>query len=262
MRRTILISLILIMIMPTMLDARRKGPRETGIVAHRGFWNCEEAGYAKNSIAALRCAQEAGLWGSEFDVNITADSVLIVYHDGEIGGKRIEKYPYSEFKDFRLANGERIPTIDEYLAQGRKCPETKLVYELKTQSSPEVEDVFVNLAVANLAENGLLHPDRVMFISFSIHMCQRLAEILPGYTVQFLGSSLDPDQLNDLKVNGVDYNHEVYVKHPKWYRRARRNGMSVNAWTVNEEKDMVRMIKMGVDQLTTDNPIQARELLK
>ena len=93
-------------------------------------------------------------------------------------------------------------------------------------------------------------------------MCQRLAEMLPGYTVQFLGSSLDPDQLNDLKVNGVDYNHEVYVKHPKWYRRARRNGMSVNAWTVNEEKDMVRMIKMGVDQLTTDNPLQARELLK
>ena len=75
MRRTILISLILIMIMPTMLDARRKGPRETGIVAHRGFWNCEEAGYAKNSIAALRCAQEAGLWGSEFDVNITADRI-------------------------------------------------------------------------------------------------------------------------------------------------------------------------------------------
>ena len=29
----------------------------TGIVAHRGFWNCEEAGYAKNSVAALRCAQ-------------------------------------------------------------------------------------------------------------------------------------------------------------------------------------------------------------
>lgn len=262
MKKITLILAVLIMMMPSPLHARRKGARETGIVAHRGFWNCPEAGYAKNSIAALRCAQEAGFWGSEFDVNITADSVLIVYHDGEIDGKRIEKYPYSEFKDFRIANGERIPTIDEYLAQGRKYPETKLVYELKTQSSQEVEDAFVNLAVANLAENGLLHPDRVMFISFSIHMCQRLAEMLPGYTVQFLGSSLSPVQLDSLNVNGVDYNHEVYVKHPKWYRLARRKGMSVNAWTVNEEKDMVRMIKMGVDQLTTDNPLLARELLK
>ena len=262
MKKIILVIAALLMVIPSEVHARRKNVKETGIVAHRGFWNCEEAGYAKNSIAALRCAQEAGFWGSEFDVNITADSVLIVYHDGEIDGKRIEKYPYSEFKDFRLANGEHIPTIDEYLAQGRKYPETKLVYELKTQSTPEVEETFVNLAVANLAENGLLHPDRVMFISFSIHMCRKLAEMLPGYTVQFLGSSLDPDQLNELKVNGVDYNHEVYVKNPKWYRMARRNGMSVNAWTVNREEDMVRMMKMGVDQLTTDYPLEAGALIK
>ena len=32
-----------------------------GIIAHRGFWNCEEAGYARNSVAALRCAQEKSL---------------------------------------------------------------------------------------------------------------------------------------------------------------------------------------------------------
>ena len=41
---------------------------KVGIVAHRGFWNCEEAGYAQNSVAALRQAQLAGFWGSEFDV--------------------------------------------------------------------------------------------------------------------------------------------------------------------------------------------------
>ena len=47
------------LVLCTNADARKK---ECGIVAHRGFWNCEEAGYAKNSIAALRCAQEAGFW--------------------------------------------------------------------------------------------------------------------------------------------------------------------------------------------------------
>ena len=62
---------------------------KTGIVAHRGFWNCEEAGYAKNSVAALRCAQEAGFWGSEFDVNMTSDGVLLVYHDGNVEGVSI-----------------------------------------------------------------------------------------------------------------------------------------------------------------------------
>lgn len=261
MRKIMLLMVAMMMIMPSTAEARRKGGKETGIVAHRGFWNCDEAGYAKNSVAALRCAQEAGFWGSEFDVNITADSVLIVYHDGAIDGKQIERHPYSEFKDFRLANGEPIPTIDDYLAQGKKYPDTKLVYELKAQSGPEMEETFVNLAVANLAENGLLHPDRVMFISFSLYMCRRLAEMLPGYTVQFLGSSKSPEQLDSLNINGVDYNHAVYTKHPKWYREARRKGMSVNAWTVNQEEDILRMFRMGVDQLTTDNPLEARALM-
>lgn len=262
MKKLTLILTLLIMVIPSTLEARRKENRKTDIVAHRGFWNCEEAGYAKNSIAALRCAQEAGFWGSEFDVNITADSVLIVYHDGEIDGKKIEDHPYSEFKDFKIANGETIPTIDEFLAQGKKYPATKLVYEFKPQSNPETENTFVNLAIANLAENGLLDPDRVMFISFSRNICERLARMLPGYTVQYLNSDMDPDQLHELKVNGVDYNHEVFVKNPKWYKMARKNGMSVNAWTVNKEEDMVRMIKLGVDQITTDYPLELRALLK
>ena len=262
MKKLTLILTLLIMVIPSTLEARRIENRKTDIVAHRGFWNCEEAGYAKNSIAALRCAQEAGFWGSEFDVNITTDSVLIVYHDGEIDGKKIEDHPYSEFKDFKIANGETIPTIDEFLAQGKKYPATKLVYEFKPQSNPETENTFVNLAIANLAENGLLDPDRVMFISFSRNICERLARMLPGYTVQYLNSDMDPDQLHELKVNGVDYNHEVFVKNPKWYKMARKNGMSVNAWTVNKEEDMVRMIKLGVDQITTDYPLELRALLK
>lgn len=262
MKKLTLILTLLIMVIPSTLEARRKENRKTDIVAHRGFWNCEEAGYAKNSIAALRCAQEAGFWGSEFDVNITADSVLIVYHDGEIDGKKIEDHPYSEFKDFKIANGETIPTIDEFLAQDKKYPATKLVYEFKPQSNPKTENTFVNLAIANLAENGLLDPDRVMFISFSRNICERLARMLPGYTVQYLNSDMDPDQLHELKVNGVDYNHEVFVKNPKWYKMARKNGMSVNAWTVNKEEDMVRMIKLGVDQITTDYPLELRALLK
>ena len=64
--------------------------REVAIVAHRGFWNCEEAG-AKNSIASLDQAQKNDFWGSEFDVNMTKDGVLLVFHDRKINGKYIEK---------------------------------------------------------------------------------------------------------------------------------------------------------------------------
>ena len=243
-------------------DAQAQNHGQTGIVAHRGFWNCEEAGYAKNSIAALRCAQEAGFWGSEFDVNMTSDGVLIVYHDSDVEGKKIEKHPYSEFKDFKIANGEVIPTIDMFLEQGKKYPETMLVYELKPHSCAEVEDRFVDLAIENLKKHGLYDPERVMFISFSLHMCEKIAKEHPQFIVQFLGSGKNPEELAKLGINGVDYNHMVFSINKKWYKLARKNDMSVNAWTVNEEPAMKRMLKLGVDQLTTDNPLEARELMK
>ena len=235
--------------------------KQCGIVAHRGFWNCEEAGYAKNSVAALRCAQEAGFWGAEFDVNMTSDGVLIVYHDSDVKGKKIEKHPYSEFADFEIKNGEKIPTIDQYLEQGKKYPETMLVYELKPHSCDEVEDRFIELTIAKLEEHDLLDPERVMFISFSLHICEVLVQKLPGFSVQYLDSNRNPDELADLGINGVDYNQAVFKVHRKWYRKARKRDMSVNVWTVNNKKAMKKMLRLGVDMITTDNPLDAREII-
>ena len=248
-----------LMLAPIAADAQKKA---AGIVAHRGFWNCEEAGYAKNSIAALRCAQEAGCWGSEFDVNMTSDGVLLVYHDSDIQGKKIEKHPYSEFKDFKIKNGETIPTIDEFLEQAKKYPKTMLLYELKPHSCAEVEDKIVELALANLEKHGLLKPNRVMFISFSYHMCKVVAEKLPKFTVQFLGGGKAPEVVKADKINGIDYNQGVFAKHPEWVKDAQDRGMSVNAWTVNKEEGMKKMLDLGVNQLTTDQPLEARKVMK
>ena len=262
MKKIFLLILAALFILPISSEAKTRKNKGIGIVAHRGFWNCEEAGYAQNSVAALRCAQEAGLWGSEFDVKMTADSVLIVYHDSKIGEYTIETHPYSRFKDMKLANGENIPTLDDYLIQAKKYPKTMLVYEFKGLSDPASEDLFLDLTIKKLKEHKLLNPKRVMFISFSIHLCRKIAEHLPGFSVQFLGSSRNPDELAADGINGVDYNHAVYTKYPDWYNMARKNNMSVNSWTVNTQEDMLRMFELGVDQITTDNPLQVRNLLK
>ena len=235
---------------------------QMGIVAHRGFWNCEEAGYARNSVAALRCAQENGFWGSEFDVNITADSVLLVFHDDNVAGKKFSEHPYSEFKDIVIENGETIPTIDQYLEQGAKYPETMLVYELKPQSSVEIEDALVNLSIEKLKEYNLLNPKRVMFISFSYYMTCKVAELLPDFTVQYLSGSKEPKDLLADGVNGLDYAHGVFVNHPEWAEQARELGMTTNIWTVNTEDYMLQAIDFGIMYITTDCPLDARRVIK
>ena len=261
MRNRVLLFITLMML-PFIAEAQKSKSDGTGIVAHRGFWNCEEAGYSKNSIAALRCAQEAGFWGSEFDVNMTADGELLVWHDNNVEGKRIEKHPYEAFKYYRLKNGEPIPTIDQYMEQAKKYPETVLVYELKTHSSKEVEDKFVDLVIANLKKHELLDPSRVIFISFSYHMCKKLAKELPGFTVQYLNGDKEPAKVKADGINGIDYLFKVLKLNKKWVAKAHRLGMSTNTWTVNKKEDMKDMLNMKVNMLTTDQPLEARELMK
>lgn len=73
------------------------------IVAHRGYWKTE--GSAQNSIRSLVKADSIGVYGSEFDVWLSADDKLIVNHDGRIGDIVIEKL-YS-CTDNGLQAGER-----------------------------------------------------------------------------------------------------------------------------------------------------------
>ena len=232
-----------------------------GIVAHRGYWNCEAGGGARNSLAALKAAQQAGFWGSEFDVNMTADSVLLVFHNSSIDGKKIETHPHSAFADFRLENGEPIPTLEQYLAQAQQSDKTRLVFELKAHSTPEVEDQAIRLSLALLDRYGLLDPERVVFISFSLHACREFARLCPGFTVQYLGANLWPSEVFGNGINGIDMNFFYYLQSPRFHDEARRLGMSINVWTVNQAEDMRTVIGAGIDLLTTDEPMTAREIL-
>lgn len=236
-------------------------PQKIAVTAHRGFWNCEEAGYAENSIRSLELAQQNGLWGSEFDVHITSDLVMLVHHDPDIDGMRIWDHDYADFKDCRLKNGEKIPTLDEYLTQGEKSKKTVLVFELKKQIDKAHEDYMVDQSVKALKEHGLYNPKRVIFISFSLNMCERLAALCPGFTVQYLDKDKSPEELAKLGINGVDYQYKVFAKNPTWFKQARDNKMSINCWTVNKEKDIQNMIDLGVDCITTNEPLLVREKL-
>ena len=82
-----------------------------------------------------------------------------------------------------------------------------------------------------------------------------------GYTIQYLGGDVAPSVLNAEGINGIDYEYSVLAKHPEWVKEAHDLGMTVNVWTVNEAKDIRAMRDLGVDQITTDNPALAREIL-
>ncbi len=231
-----------------------------GIVAHRGYWNCEEAGYARNSIASLRCAQEYGFWGSEFDLHLTTDEVILVVHDDVVGGKRIDENPYSEFADMTLENGEKIPTLDDYLTQGAKSIRTKLVCEFKIHRTPELEDRLMELTFAKLKEYGLYDPKRIMFVTFSRHILEYIAKEMPEFDVECVGNEYDPDDLYSINVTGVNYEFHTFDNNPTWYDMVRANGMRLKVWNPNTVEDMKWMIGIEPDVISTDQPLLLRNV--
>ena len=241
----------------------------TQIVAHRGLWK----GNAENSIASFREAQHFGCWGSEFDLHLTADDVVVVHHDQNIDGMDIQQTNFSDLRDKRLANGEHLPTLVEYMGQAGHSRECLPVLELKPQATPEKEIILIEKCIQALRPAPMnvppqyasfarrQEPTKVAFISFSHHICQELAKRLPNYTVQYLGGDIAPAALHAEGINGIDYNYSVFYQHPEWVKEAHDLGMSVNAWTVNERKDIEAMRDLGVDQITTDDPALVQEIL-
>lgn len=234
--------------------------QQTAIVAHRGFWNCEEGGYSENSIASLKAAQKHGFRGSEFDVHLTRDGVLIVNHNHDIDGLVIAENDWKTLKTHLLPNNERRPTLEEYLRQGKKH-NTLLVMEFKKQPTPEIEDQMVNQSIALLKKHKLMDPSRVMFISFSKFICEKIAIEYPEYTNQYLNGDLSPEEVKALGINGIDYSKKVLKANPDYIARAHAAGLSTNVWTVNKEKEAKMFIAQGVQTITTNEPLMIRGLL-
>lgn len=256
MKKFLICALALLCVLP--LSAKK---RQVAIVAHRGYWQCEAGGNSHNSIASLKAAQDAGFWGSEFDVNMTRDGEMMVFHDDAVYGMKFIEHDAAEFADVKLPNGEKIPTLTEYLKQFKKNKKCRLVFELKPHLE-EFEEVAVDKSIEALKAAGLFDPKQVIFISFSMNECMMFVQKCPGFTVQYLGSDNDPNAFFANGVNGIDTYFGTLYQKADWYSQARANGMSVNVWTVDKKEDMRKMVETGVDYITTNRPEELRALLK
>ena len=239
-------------------------PSKVAITAHRGFWNCEEAGFAENSVASLAQAQANGFWGSEFDIHITADDQILVNHDQTIQGLDIHALPLDSLLTVTLVNGEKPATLDDLLTIAESNPQTMLVCELKPHESEEREYVLVDKTIECLKAHNLYDPQKVMFITFSLNMAKRVAELCPEFTNQFLEGAerdLGPQEIHDMGINGIDYHFSKFQAHPEWVEQAHKLGMSVNVWTVDDEQIMRDMIDLGIECITTNEPLKVREIL-
>lgn len=231
--------------------------KKAEVIAHRGYWQCE--GSAPNSLRSLELAQKIGVYGSEFDVHLTSDDVAVVFHDDTIQGKPIQHTTYAELKDLKLPNGERLPTLEQYLARARTLEGMQLIFELKAHASPERDRKAAAQVVEWIKQMDL--QGRTDYITFSLEAGKELIRLAPEADVYYLGGNLCPRELKALGFTGLDYSYEAMQEHPEWFADAQRVGLKVNIWTVDDPKKVEKLLDRGVDFITTNYPEEMQKLI-
>lgn len=220
------------------------------VIAHRGAW--KHKGLPENSIASLEEAIRLGCYGAEFDVHMTADSVLVVYHDAGFQGLIIAKTSYQELLGKKLSNGESIPTLEAYLKAGIKQKGTKLILEIKPSTvGPEWDVALSDKAVAMVKQ--LKAKAWVDYISFSYDILKRVLVQDPKARVAYLKGDVPLEKLKQDRFYGADYHYSVYKK-GEWFEQANKLGLTINAWTVNSLPEMEWLLENKVEFITTDEP--------
>lgn len=233
-----------------------------GIVAHRGYWaekgNTSNVVAPHNSIASLERALNKDFYGTEFDVWVTSDNVLVLNHDSTINGISIENSTYAQIENQTLSNGEKIPTLDAFLTKGATDPDTKLVLEIKTHSAADRNMKAADLVVEMVEAKGL--KSQVEYIAFSYDICKRILEKDPSAMVGYLNGDKDPATVFGDGIKCIDYQYSTLKANPRYVSEAHKLGMTVNVWTVNSRSDMISSIALGVDLITTDDPETLQDL--
>lgn len=234
---------------------------QTQVIAHRGYWKTD--GSAQNSIAALMKADAIGVYGSETDIWISADGIPVVNHDADVtlDGKKhiIEETPFETLRKVKLANGEPLPTLEEYLDAFAKCKTTRLIIEFKSHKSKENEEALAQKTIKMVHDKGL--KDRVEYIAFGINFVNLVRKIDPDADVYYLNGDLAPQVIETMGAAGIDYHHNVFKKYPEWVQQCHNLGLKVNTWTVNTPADITAVLDLNVDFITTDEPELVQKMI-
>ena len=237
------------------------------IVGHRGSqWGVE------NTRAAFINGANAGAWGLECDIRVSADGTFIISHDDNfkrLGGPetKIADMTTEALLSTRLTSkrhgvtyagtpctlGEFLDICKEY--QVVPVIEVKVCTTIHSNTKAENEPVFDGIpALINLIDQKGLS-DKAVIISFMPGVVDFIHRHYPDITVQVLAGEEDGSIMEwvewckQYKMD-LDVVHTIVTEEAVDAMHAA--GLKVNVWTVDRVEDFERVKAMGVDFITTN----------
>lgn len=230
------------------------------VTAHRGY----SAVYPENTIPAFKGAIQVGADWAELDVQQTADGEVIVMHDSNLKrttglDKEVWQVTWDEIKD--LDNGSwfdkkyqtvRIPTLEEVL----KVCRGKI--HLNIEIKPSGHDKDLEEQVAKLLKKYHMR-DTCVVSSLKYDSLRKIKEADDSIETAYITSVSYGNFTNLEYADG--YSVESTLLSKSFVNKAQKAGKQIYVWTVNSEERLEKVVGMGIDNVITDDPVMAKELI-
>jgi glycerophosphoryl diester phosphodiesterase len=230
------------------------------VTAHRGY----SAAYPENTIPAFKGAIRVGADWAELDVQQTADGEVIVMHDSNLKrttglDKEVWQVTWDEIKD--LDNGSwfdkkyqtvRIPTLEEVL----KVCRGKI--HLNIEIKPSGHDKDLEEQVAKLLKKYHMR-DTCVVSSLKYDSLRKIKEADDSIETAYI-TSVSYGNFTDLEY-ADGYSVESTLLSKSFVNKAQKAGKQIYVWTVNSEERLEKVVGMGIDNVITDDPVMAKELI-
>jgi glycerophosphoryl diester phosphodiesterase len=241
------------------------------VFGHRGA----SARAPENTLAAFERALGDGADAIECDVQLCADGTPVILHDATVdrttdGHGAIAALPIARVRRLdagtwfdRRFRGERIPTLEEALEFARRRCLINL--ELKTagaagDAARAREGALAGAVAAALRRAGGHGP--FLLSSFSGTTLAAARAILPRAPLALLLSRSQRGLRATHRRLRLDAVHpHVRLADPRRFAAARREGLRIHVWTVNDPSLAGRLAALGADGLMTDDPAAIRDAL-
>jgi glycerophosphoryl diester phosphodiesterase len=273
-----LVLLLSVLTAPAVAESARssRASERVGTVAHRGA--SERA--PENTLAAVRKAIQADSDYVGIDVRRTRNDKLVLMHDKTLDRTtnvekvyprrdpwRVSQFSLREIRRLDAGNwwsssysGARVPSLADVL---RRLDKSRTGAFLEVKDPRAGTGRLVHRAIRRYT--GWLRPgqrDRLVVQSFNKRWVRTYHRKHPAVQTSVLGD-VAPGRMHRYSwADSVNMPYGDVLRRPRLVRAAHRHGLEVAVHTVNGRRTMRKVIRKGVDAVSTDRPGRLNDVLE
>jgi glycerophosphoryl diester phosphodiesterase len=227
------------------------------VLAHRGL-SQHRSDIDENSLEAFLEAIAHGATHIESDVHATKDGVAVLFHDDDLKrvanlDVKISSLSFAELSSIKLLNGTSVPSLAQALELN-----VRLNLDIKSASAigptvAEIERFQAHDRVLVSSFSSLRRRAALSQISRPVATSASMREVILAWASHRLGGLGFSRIVRDLDAFQVPPSQgPIKFATQGFIRRAKKHGVEVHFWTVNEPGQMRKLLELGADGIVSD----------